>query len=296
MTDEVFMPVASYRTADHDIPTFELEAREVREAFRASAATPLGRGAFGETWLLEYPDGTRRAGKVILSSTYPTARLAREVEGLRRVNSPHVVTLHETLTVDLARGTRAALVFEYVPGGDVDANLPEGSTRSPADVTCFTQGVLAGLVALHAVDTVHRDIKPANIAVREGDWARPVLLDLGLARVLDRASITAYPALMGTALFMAPEQLRQERARKAADIFAVGVVAYMMLAGRHPFYDGKDNLALTDAVKLIEAGPAPLPASVPTELAEVVTRLLHPDPADRGSARRGCKDLTDMTI
>ena len=291
MSDDIVMSVTSRGGAAAQTGAFELTAEEVTAAFGVPGARPLGRGAFGETWRLDYPDGTHRAGKVILSPTYPPSRLAREVEGLRRVDSPHVVTLYDTPTITLARGSRAALVFDYVPGGDVEANLPAGATIDPVEVTKFACGVLAGLEALHAVDTVHRDIKPANIAVRQGDWGRPVILDLGLARVLDRASLTAYPALMGTTLFMAPEQLRQERARKGADVFAVGVVAHIMLTGQHPFFHGHDHLTLPEAVKLIEAGPAPLPSNVSSELSDIVRRLLHPDPADRGSARRGRRDL-----
>ncbi|GAA2735242.1 hypothetical protein GCM10009867_17100 [Pedococcus aerophilus] len=294
MNDDIVLSGASYRDEDAGATTFTLTPEEVEAAFGVPSAKPLGAGAFGETWRLDYADGTHRAGKVILSPTYPTERLAREVEGLRRVSNPHVVALHDARTVSLPRGDRAALVFEYIAGGDVDANLPAGARVGARDVAGFARGVLVGLEALHAVDTVHRDVKPANIAVRDGDWNRPVLLDLGLARVLDRASITAYPALMGTAWFMAPEQLRQERARKAADVFAVGVVAHLMLTGKHPFFDGAQNLSLTEAVRLIEAGPAPLPATVPAALGDIVRRLVHPDPADRGSARRGAKDLTDV--
>lgn len=293
MIDDIVMSVASGRSDAGDSTTFELTVDEVTAAFGVPGARPLGRGAFGETWRLEHADGTWRAGKVILSPTYPPARLDREVEGLRRVDSPHVVALHDTRTITLPRGDRAALVFEYVPGGDVDAPLRAGERVAPLDVARFALGVLTGLEALHAVDTVHRDIKPANIAIRNGDWASPVLLDLGLARVLDRASLTTYPALIGTTLFMAPEQLRQERARKAADVFAVGVVAHLLLTGQHPFFEGRTNLSLPEAVKLIEDGPQPLPETVPPDLAGIVHRLLHANPAERGSARRGCKDLKD---
>ena len=295
MSDDIVFSTNSYRMESVDDAEFELSAGEVAAAFDVPAAKPLGRGSFGETWRLDRPDGTFAAAKVILSPTYSPARLAREVEGLSRVHHPNVVRLLETTSVGLTRGSRAALVFEFVPGGDAASRLRPGTRIDHGDVTSFGHGVLSGLEALHAADLVHRDVKPANIAVRDGNWGTPVLLDLGLARVLDQESITSYPSLMGTVPFMAPEQLRGERARKAADVFAVGVVMHLMLAGEHPFYGESETLTLLEAVTLIKAGPRRLPVDVPTDLADLVGRFLRPDEASRGSARRGRRDLEALT-
>jgi len=294
VSNDFVMSTSSYRTELTASDDFELDAGEVAAAFCVQAATPLGRGAFGETWRLDLGDGSYTAAKVIMSPTYSRARLDREVEGLRRADSPHVVKLIDTASIDVGGATRAALVFEFVPGGDATTRLTPGAQVDPGDVVRFGSGIMAGLATLHSVDTVHRDIKPANIAVRNGDWGQPVLLDLGLARVLDRESITSYPALMGTVPFMAPEQLRQERARKAADIFAVGVVLHLMLAGTHPFYEGHDTLTFTEAISLINAGPASLPEHVSADLAALVRRFLLPDESERGSARRACRDLAHL--
>lgn len=292
MSDDIVMPIDSYGTAQIDTGSFELDGAEVSAAFSATGARPLGRGAFGETWRLDLSDGTRRAVKVLLNPDYSKARLEREVEGLRRASSVYVVDLLDAVAVHVGGHERAALVFEYIAGGDVASHLAVGVRLAPATVTTFAQGLFVGLAALHRQDTIHRDIKPENIAIRDGDWARPVLLDLGLARVLDRASITAYPSLIGTAPYMAPEQLRLERARKAADVFAAGVVLHLMLAGEHPFYAGQPgSITLSEAIKLIEAGPAALPVDVPEPLAKIVRRLLSVDEADRGSARRARRDL-----
>ena len=110
---------------------------------------------------------------------------------------------------------------------------------------------------------VHRDIKPGNIALRDGDWSRPVLLDLGLARSADEATITVYPAAVGTAWYMAPEQLEGRRARKAADLFAVGVDRARGPGRRHPFYDDGASYTYADMTALIAKGPHPLPAGTP---------------------------------
>ena len=262
-------------------------------AFGSASATLLGAGSFGETWRILRTGSVDQAVKLILDPAYPAAHLNREAEGLRRANSPHVVKLLEVRQVHVAGHDRPALVFEYIDGGAVAGRLQAGVPVPPDDVRAFAQGLLAGVAELHDRQTVHRDIKPDNIALRGGDWAQPVLLDLGLAKMLDEASLTAYPAIMGTVAFMAPEQLRGERARQMADMFAVGVVLHIMLCGTHPFYGPRAH-AVDDltAIRLIEAGPKPLPATTPPDLANVITRLLDARAYRRGRAERALRDLT----
>jgi serine/threonine protein kinase len=244
----------------------------------------LGSGSFGETWRR---DAT--AVKIIVDGSYSQARLQREVNGLRRVSSPYVVRLLDDITVVLRGEQRPALVFEYIEGGDVAGKIAAGQLPSVPEGTEFLRGLLTGTADMHARQTVHRDIKPANIALRGGDWSRPVLLDLGLARGAGEATITAYPTPVGTPWYMAPEQLRGLPARQASDLFAVGVTVRQLLGGCHPFYD--PGLAEDEMLAAIAAGPRPLPAGVPAPLAELLDRLAAADTADRGSARSSLKRL-----
>lgn len=295
MSDDILMPTNSAWQSAVDVSEFELTADDVQHAFGVTSAKPLGRGTFGETWRISVGDGEYLAAKILLDTAYSQDRLDREVEGLTRVDSNHVVKLHETTTCTIGEATHSVLLFEYVPGGDVSKRLAPAVRVAHEDVAEFGLGLLDALAHLHASDTVHRDIKPANIALRDGRWSRPVVLDLGLARVLDHDSITAYPSLMGTAPFMAPEQLRQERARKAADIFAAGVVMHLLLSGEHPFYAAQAGaISLREAVHLISQGPAALPQDTPATLAALTRRLLAHDEADRGSARRARNDLAAL--
>jgi serine/threonine protein kinase len=270
----------------------KFSAAEVAAAFGCASASLLGAGSFGETWRISTPVANDRAVKLIFDPSYPTDRLDREAEGLRRANSKYVVDLLDVQNVRVAGDDRPALVFEYIDGGAVASKLQLGVPLPPDDVRAFATGVLAGVAELHSHETVHRDIKPDNIALRGGDWAEPVLLDLGLAKVLDQQSLTAYPAIMGTVAFMAPEQLRGERARPMTDMFAVGVVLHIMLAGEHPFYGPRAQAVNdTEALNLIDAGPKPLPATTPPDLTALVTRLLSAEAYQRGSATRALGDL-----
>ncbi len=273
-----------------------LASTDVERAFGCHAARPLGRGAFGETW---HVSGTplvatgEAAAKVIYREGYPAARLTRETEGLQRTSSEHVVRLLTAGLVPLVGKERAVLVFEYVEGGDVAAAISAGSWPTHEQVHAFGIGVLRGLVALHETNTAHRDIKPENIALRGGDWSRPVLLDLGLSKQLDVDALTTYPQLLGTLPFMAPEQIRGEEARKAADVWALGCVLHLLLTQKHPFFGPRnERVPRTQALTIVAAGAPPLPEGVPEPLRGVATRLLSPEAHARGSAARALADLT----
>jgi serine/threonine-protein kinase len=248
--------------------------------------TLLGAGAFGDTW--RYQD---TAVKIICVDGYPSQRLRREVNGLTRVSSPHVVRLLATRVVTLRGKPRPALVFEYITGGDVAGRITAARWPSPGDGAALLRGLLAGVRDMHAARVVHRDIKPGNIALRDGDWSRPVLLDLGLARDTDETTITVYPAPLGTAWYMAPEQLEGRRARKAADLFAVGVTVRELLGRRHPFYDRGASYTFADMSALITKGPAPLPAGVPAPVAGLLDRLTAVAEHERGSAASALRRL-----
>lgn len=258
------------------------------------SATFLGRGSFGETWHVVRRDGTERAVKFILDPRYPQTLLDREVAGLKRVHDPRVVTLHAVSVATLQAGPTRALEFEFVEGGDVAARIATKSWPSPAESLAFLRQVLGGVATMHATDTVHRDIKPSNIALRGGTWSEPVLLDFGLAKQLSVETVTQYPSVMGTYQFMAPEQLRAEPARKLADVWAIGVIAYILLAQQHPFLDGPGTPVTPDQLLAkMAAGPRPLRLSTKRRVTEIVMRLLSFDGYARGSAARAYTDLME---
>lgn len=138
---------------------------------------------------------------------------------------------------------------------------------------------------------MHRDIKPGNIALRDGDWSCPVLLDLGLARSAGEATITLYPQPIGTLAYMAPEQLQGQTARNAADLFAVGVTTREILSGQHPYYDPGATYTPADMIARIRKGPYPLSAEVPVHIVELLDRLTAEKTGDRGSARSSLRRL-----
>ncbi|TDZ42385.1 Serine/threonine-protein kinase PrkC [Mycobacteroides franklinii] len=230
--------------------------------------------------------------KIICVDGYPPERISREVAGLSRVDSKNVVRLHEATTVTLENRVCPALVFEYVPGGDLQQRIALAQKPDVDDLSGLLIGLLKGVRDLHSADgTVHRDIKPANIALRDGHWREPVLLDLGLAKANSEPTVTVYPGLIGTTGFMAPEQLAGQRARKAADLFGVGVSVRATLLGKHPFYEPGSNYTIDEARVRITAGPLDLPPEITGATRDVLDRLISPAEYERGSATSNLRRL-----
>jgi len=268
-----------------------LDQAEINQVLAATDAWYLGTGSFGESWAFVTASGTHVA-KILLDPQTTSKEIDREIRGLTRVTSRYVVRLEEVNLVALAGQQRIVLVFEFIDGGDVMSRIETGQWPAVAEVQSFAAGVLRGLVALHAQEVVHRDIKPENLALRGGDWAQPVILDLGLGRLLDASTLTLYPAMVGTAPYMAPEVIEGRAARKGSDLWSLGILLFLLLTHGHPFLpDPAEFLDADDMYDRVVAGAPALPAAVPDPLRSVVTRLLSSTSFERGSAARALTEI-----
>ena len=255
---------------------------------------PLGAGGMGEVYRArDVRLGRDVALKVVAGGPVPDAaalaRLEHEARAVAALSHPNIVSLY-----DVGREDGIAFaVMELLDGEPLDRYL--GRDRPSWRHAIHIAAALAdGLAAAHARGIVHRDLKPANVFLTRDGFVK--MLDFGLARQDPvRSSIPAGLALpietepgvvLGTVGYMAPEQVRGERADERSDVFALGCVLYEMLEGRSPF--GRTTPAETLAAILRDQPPAlsVSAGAVPPRLAAIVQRCLDKEPERRFQSAR----------
>ncbi len=253
---------------------------------------PLGSGQFGTTY--RALRGEREVAiKVIHRLDMPRYLWDREITSLRGVDHPNVVGFYDAGSFHAGGHELLFLECEYINGGSIERSLERGSKPSGDELRQLLSGLLAGIGEIHDLGIIHRDIKPANVALRDRLWGRPVLLDFGLAKVLEMSTHTMLGQMVGTTQYMAPEQLRGKPARTRSDLFAVGLVVYESGTGVHPFL-APDVTTVQTLYDRIVAGAPQDPredCDWPDDVADIVLRILSPEPHERLSVGRAMRDL-----
>lgn len=240
---------------------------------------PLGSGASGSVWLAQDEvSGLDVALKIVAREGRAAARAEREAEAAARLRHPRCLRAY-----DLGHDSRHVYIaYEYLPGRTLRDAMRAGELDDAGAVEAAAQ-ILDGLAHAHAHGVVHRDVKPTNVLLVDGDELSVRLLDFGLA-VLDEAeTLTAAGDVPGTLAYVPPERLAGSDAGPAADVWAVGVILWELLAGEHPFW----KPSLLESARAIEAGAPPLQAErpdLPKPLLAAVAAALAPEPDDRPTA------------
>ncbi|MEW2352870.1 serine/threonine-protein kinase [Spirillospora sp. NPDC029432] len=195
----------------------------------------LGEGGMGQVFLGTSPGGRRVAVKVIKAEYAADprfrARFAREVEAARKVGGFYTA---QVVDAD-ARASEPWMATAYVPGPSLRDAVASGGPFDPAAVRRLGAALAEGLAAVHACGLVHRDLKPSNVIMSPDG---PRIIDFGVARATDATTLTGTGSVVGTYAYMAPEQIRADRAGPPADVFALGCVLAYAATGRAPFEGG----------------------------------------------------------
>jgi serine/threonine-protein kinase len=236
----------------------------------------LGRGGMGAVYRGSDAQGNGVAIKVIDAALAEEEgarrRFEHECSLLRGLDHPGIV---RALTGLLEESGQVFYVMELVPGEDLARRLQRGALPAGEAVAVAT-GVLEALAFAHGRGILHRDVKPSNVFV--GPDGRAKLGDFGLAHAAGQTRLTSTGAVVGTPEYMAPEQAEGLALSERTDLYAVGVLLYEALAGRPPF---RAESPLAVLRMHVDRRPPPLPASVSTELAQVVERALEKEPGRR---------------
>ena len=172
--------------------------------------------------------------------------------------------------------------MQYVPGKSLADVIREGGTRDMHQVATWTRDLARALAVAHAQGVIHRDVKPANILIREDNTA--ALTDFGISRVESAKSITQVGSLVGTPVYMAPEQARGEKATPSVDVYALGVTLYECLAQEVPFMAEGLRELLVAITEEVPRPPSELKGDVPPALEAITLRAIAKRPEGRYSS------------
>jgi tetratricopeptide (TPR) repeat protein len=252
---------------------------------------PIGHGGSGTVWLAHRSDGRFEAQVAVkllnaaLIGHPSERRFEREGSMLARLRHPHIAQL---LDAGVATSGQPYLVLEYIDGERIDKYCESRSLDLRGRVRLFLD-VLAAVAHAHSNLIVHRDLKPSNILVTDGGSVK--LLDFGVAGLLSPTAthLTGYIAQGLTPEYAAPEQLLSEAVTTATDVYALGLVLFVLLAGRHPAsQEGKNPVAIMRRTLDVDA-PRPSQIAIDVghqralrgDLDNIIAKALRRNPVER---------------
>ncbi|OKI14562.1 serine/threonine protein kinase [Nocardiopsis sp. TSRI0078] len=196
----------------------------------------IGQGGMGVVYQAEDPRTEQFVAVKVLKPEVAgdhiaRARLAREVETMRRVHSPNVA---EVIDAD----TQAELpwvVTEYIPGPTLDSTVTDHGPLRGRALTRFVTGLARAIKDIHAVEVIHRDLKPGNVIISNGE---PIVIDFGIAHAVDGAKLTQTGTFVGTPSYLSPEVIEGTDLGPATDIHAWGGTVAFASTGRPPYGAG----------------------------------------------------------
>jgi serine/threonine protein kinase len=195
----------------------------------------LGEGGMGVVHLGLDEEGREVAVKVlhphVASDLKARDRLTREVETMRRVRSPRVA---EVLDADLV-GAAPYIVTRFAPGRTLEQTVLQDGPLRDRDLVRLARGLCEALVAIHSADVIHRDFKPANVMLVGGE---PLVIDFGIAHLVNATRLTQTGMFVGTPGYLAPEIIRDDEITQAADVHALAATVFFAATGKPPFGSG----------------------------------------------------------
>ena len=241
----------------------------------------LGRGGMGSVFSSTHEQTGETAAIKVLSPAMAAdetfrERFIAEIDSLKTLNHPNIVTLHGYGETD----GHLYYAMELVDGTNLEEELQRGRRFTWREVTQIGIDVSRALKHAHDHGVIHRDLKPANLLLdRKDDQLK--LTDFGIAKLFGATSQTFGGSVMGTADYMAPEQAAGGATTPRCDLYSLGCVMFALLAGTPPFR-GKNIAEVVHKVRYEQAPPlSKYTSDVPVDLQRIIEELLEKDPDDR---------------
>src|SRR3954469_745788 len=256
----------------------------------------IGAGGMGEVYLAEDETLNRKVALKLLPARFTrdeerVRRFQREARAASALNHPNIITIYEIGHTE----TVHYIATEYIEGETLRQVLAKRRLNA-GEVLDVALGVANALAAAHDAGIIHRDIKPENIMVRPDGYVK--VLDFGLAKLAEPESAlkdSSTGAVLGTLLYISPEQARAQQPDARSDLYALGAVMYEMVTGQPPVR-GDNFIDIAFAiVNEVPKPPSYYVSGIPPELDQIILKLLEKDRANRyASARQLLSDLNTL--
>jgi serine/threonine protein kinase len=240
------------------MPNYTLEciAEALCAELDATYVTPVGLGAFKETFRICDKDGLTKALK-ILKPGFSAERTQREIEAMTRCSHPNLAQLEKLAVFQFQGSPYTYLIEPFLDGGTLLSRIEREGLLQRADALELGSSLISALAHIAGHDLVHRDLKRENVMFRSQD-AEPIIVDFGLVRDLRQTSLTHTWAIRGpgTPLYAPPEQLNNEKdlIDWRSDQFSLGVMISYCVLGFHPFSD-EDSTDVAIVERVASRGP-----------------------------------------
>lgn len=240
----------------------------------------LGGGGMGVVYRAQDTELNRAVALKVLplhlcKRTEYLKRFLAEAQAQARLSSPHVVTLYSLMKVPAGE----VLVLEYVDGQTLQQRIRSKGRLTLEDTIVVFEQALAGVEHIHSMGVVHRDLKPSNIFITRDGVVK--IIDFGIATLVEEETAESQNAMVGTLLYIPPEQINGRRADFRADIYTLGISLYEAATGRLPF-ERRTNYALIHAhVQENPPSPTTYHRQVPRELERIILKAIAKDPDRR---------------
>lgn len=218
----------------------DINAETIRESLigdRFELQGEINRGSMGIVYraldrTLDEVVAIKVLNDFLTSDPKAVARFKQECRSARRLSHPNIVRIHDFLDLD----DRKLISMEYIEGEDLKKMLSRHVTLTEDMILNYLRQICDAMAYAHRLGIIHRDLKPANIMINDRNQVK--VTDFGIAKVIDASATNNGTMIMGTPLYMSPEQIQGGAIDRRVDIYALGIMLYELVTGSPPFYEG----------------------------------------------------------